>query len=288
MQNKKLSLVMTAGVIVDLLPDDKHKFLMTTQDVAKGYNVTPALIQDCMHHHAIEFVANKHFLSHSTEDGVMWTKRGVVRLGLFINGPKVRRSFWDMIEGLKLSATPESLDTFTFDDKHPVRVEMIDREPWFVAVDVCNVLGLQNPSDRLKKTLDSNEYLTYLLDRSGQQRLVNMVNESGLYSLVFQSRKPQAKVFRKWVTSEVLPAIRRTGKYTPEVVENDCPYTQGLPDMSNPEPCPQISTIWLLEMMHGICKIENAEVRSYLADKLVEAMPNVDVLATKYSCCDMQ
>jgi prophage antirepressor-like protein len=90
---------------------------------------------------------------------------------------------------------------------------LINGEPHFVAVEVCDILGLQNPSDRLKGSLDTDEYLPYVLHRSGQNREVNLVNESGLYNLIFQSRKPQAKAFRRWVTGEVLPTLRKTGRY---------------------------------------------------------------------------
>lgn len=90
---------------------------------------------------------------------------------------------------------------------------MINNEPYFVAVEVCQLLDLTNPTDRLK-SLDEDEKLTYVLDRSGQKRAVNLVNESGFYHLVFISRKPQASAIRRWVTHEVLPSIRRTGGYS--------------------------------------------------------------------------
>ena len=89
---------------------------------------------------------------------------------------------------------------------------LINNEPHFVAVEVCQLLDLANPTDRLK-SLDDDEKLTYVLDRSGQQRCVNLVNESGFYHLIFISRKPQAAAIRRWVTSEVLPSIRKTGRY---------------------------------------------------------------------------
>ncbi|MDR0618293.1 MAG: Bro-N domain-containing protein [Bacteroidales bacterium] len=273
-QNKKLSLVVNAGVTVDLSPDDKHEFLMAAQDVAKGYDVTMAVIQDSVRRHAVEFIEGKHFI-HSPED-VMWTKRGVVRLGLFIDGPKVRR-FWDMIEDLKLSPTPESSDTFTFPTtNHPVRTVMINKEPWFVAKDVCNILGIRNAS-LTRFDLDEDEagvHKMYIRSKSGvnQQREMVIVSESGLYALIFHSHKPGAKAFRKLVTSEVLPAIRRTGKYTPEIMENDCPYTRDLPELHHQTP-----TMQLLEVMRSVCKIEDTEVRSHLADKLIQAMQNVDV-----------
>ena len=102
---------------------------------------------------------------------------------------------------------------FTFNPSNqPVQVEIINQEPWFVAKDICDCLCLQNVTDRLR-SLDEDEKLTYVVNRAGQNREVNLVNESGLYNLIFQSRKPEAKLFRKWVTSEVLPSIRKTGKY---------------------------------------------------------------------------
>ena len=93
-----------------------------------------------------------------------------------------------------------------------VHVEIIDSEPWFVASDVCNILELTNPTESLK-ALDDDEKLTSEVLRAGQQRKVNLINESGLYNLIFRSNKPEAKKFRKWVTNEVLPSIRKTGSY---------------------------------------------------------------------------
>lgn len=99
-----------------------------------------------------------------------------------------------------------------------VRSVMIDGDPWFVLADVCRVLEVNNPSQAAtyldedeKKQVSggviSNEaYLT-----SGN---VWLINESGLYSLILRSRKPQAKAFKKWVTSDVLPSIRQTGQYS--------------------------------------------------------------------------
>ncbi len=102
-------------------------------------------------------------------------------------------------------------ETLTLDDIKLSPV-MINNNPYFVAVEICEALDLVNPSDRLK-SLDDDEKLTYVLDRAGQNRLVNLVNESGFYHLVFLSRKPNAAKFRKWVTAEVLPTIRKTGRY---------------------------------------------------------------------------
>ena len=102
---------------------------------------------------------------------------------------------------------------FTFNPSNqPIQVEIINQNPWFVAADVCNALNLGNVTESIRK-LDDDEKLTSIVLRSGQNREVNLVNESGLYNLIFQSRKPEAKAFRKWVTAEVLPTIRKTGRY---------------------------------------------------------------------------
>lgn len=92
-----------------------------------------------------------------------------------------------------------------------------DEQTWFAGVDVCNILGYAMPSNVMKDMLDDDERkLTNVLDGSGQSRKTWTINESGLYSLILRSSKPEAKAFRKWITSEVLPAIRKAGKYTSE------------------------------------------------------------------------
>lgn len=92
-----------------------------------------------------------------------------------------------------------------------------NEETWFAGIDICNILDYQNAVDVIKKNLDEDEKkLTYLTDRSGQSRKTWIVNEFGLYSLIITSSKPEAKMFKRWVTHEVLPSIRKAGKYTPE------------------------------------------------------------------------
>ena len=94
-----------------------------------------------------------------------------------------------------------------------VRTVEIDGDPWFVAADVCAVLGLARQQDSTRH-LDDDEKGECLVDTpSGRQQMVT-VNEPGLYSLILRSRKPEAKAFKRWVTHEVLPAIRRTGSYS--------------------------------------------------------------------------
>jgi len=88
-----------------------------------------------------------------------------------------------------------------------------DGEKWFYANEVCRALGLANPRDAISRLEPGEKGVGINLTRGGPQE-VNVVNESGLYALIFSSRKPLAKAFRRWVTSEVLPALRKTGSYT--------------------------------------------------------------------------
>ncbi|MFN3973448.1 MAG: Bro-N domain-containing protein [Gemmobacter sp.] len=93
-----------------------------------------------------------------------------------------------------------------------VRVIMVDEAPWFVAADVCRALGISKYRDAIAR-LDDDERVSVLVDTLGGQQSMSAVSESGLYALILTSRKPAAKRFRKWVTAQVLPAIRRTGQY---------------------------------------------------------------------------
>lgn len=90
-----------------------------------------------------------------------------------------------------------------------VRTIEKDGEPWFVLSDVCKVLEIKNATDTAKR-IDEDERSRFNLGRQGEAVIIN---ESGLYAVILRSDKPQAKPFRKWVTSEVLPSIRKTGSY---------------------------------------------------------------------------
>lgn len=104
-----------------------------------------------------------------------------------------------------------SLIPFDF-ETNAVRVVMQDDEPWFVAADVCRCLEIANPRDAVSR-LDDDEKGVGIADTLGGRQSLNIVSESGLYALIFTSRLPAAKRFRRWVTAEVLPAIRRDGRY---------------------------------------------------------------------------
>lgn len=94
-----------------------------------------------------------------------------------------------------------------------IRTELINSQPWFAAKDVCKSLDIKDTEVSLRK-LDDDEKLMRKVYASGQNRQMWFVNESGLYNLIFRSNKAEARAFRKWVTSEVLPALRRSGTYS--------------------------------------------------------------------------
>lgn len=121
---------------------------------------------------------------------------------------------------MKEHQLPSRTNHNLFYDNLPVRaIQREDGQLWFVAKDVCDILELENVTKALYG-LDEDELTLLKVRAGGQEREMNLVSESGLYTLVIRSNKPQAKPFRRWVTHEVLPAIRRNGYYgaPPETV----------------------------------------------------------------------
>lgn len=106
-----------------------------------------------------------------------------------------------------------NIQTFRFTDTLILRGFLRDGEPWFVAQDVSEALEYRNAPD-MTRNLDDDEKGTQIVRTLGGDQEMTVINESGLYSAILKSRKPEAKAFKKWVTSEVLPSIRKTGSYT--------------------------------------------------------------------------
>lgn len=106
-----------------------------------------------------------------------------------------------------------NLQIFNSPEFGQVRTIQQNGEPWFVGKDVAEILGYKDTSDAMKKHVDIEDKLTRRFADSGQNREMYIINESGLYSLILSSKMPKAKEFKRWVTSEVIPAIRKTGKY---------------------------------------------------------------------------
>ncbi len=150
---------------------------------------------------------------------------------------------------------------FLFEYEHTLRGIIRDGDPWFILADVCRILEIGNPSDAARR-LDDDERYDLTIDQlsgltvgnadgqsgltldniegqspKGGARRWTIVNESGLYALIMTSRKPAAKKFRKWVTSEVIPSIRKTGKYEmPGFNGGGAPPHEGAQATSTPRP----------------------------------------------------
>lgn len=103
-------------------------------------------------------------------------------------------------------------EIFNFNGKQ-VRTIILDSEPFFVGKDVADILGYSRADNAIRSHVDDDDKLMHQFSASGQNRNMIIINESGLYSLILASKLPQAKEFKKWITSEVLPAIRKHGGY---------------------------------------------------------------------------
>lgn len=106
-----------------------------------------------------------------------------------------------------------NLTVFESTECGKLRAAIIGNEVWFVGKDVADTLGYKDTSDALKRHVDEEDKLSRCFTDSGQSRDMYIINESGLYSLILSSKLPNAKKFKRWVTSEVLPSIRKTGGY---------------------------------------------------------------------------
>lgn len=113
------------------------------------------------------------------------------------------------------------LKIFKNDEFGEIRTLEIENEPWFIGKDVAVVLGYRDTSDALKKHVDEEDKGVCEMPTPGGRQQMKMVNESGLYSLILSSKLPTAKRFKRWVTSEVLPAIRKHGAYAVDELLDD-------------------------------------------------------------------
>lgn len=109
------------------------------------------------------------------------------------------------------------VQTYVFDSKE-VRMLTIDDEPYFVGKDIAVILGYGDTDKAIRRHVDSEDKLTRQFGGSGQRRKMGIINESGLYSLIIASKLPSAKRFKRWVTSDVLPSIRKHGMYATDKV----------------------------------------------------------------------
>lgn len=123
------------------------------------------------------------------------------------------------------------LQTFSFNNQ-PVRTVQLNDQPYWVLKDVCAVLGISNSRMTAERLEDDEVSQTDIIDALGRSQNTTIITESGLYAVILRSDKPNAKEFRKWVTSEVLPAIRKTGAYLTDEKAYDITHNpQSLADL---------------------------------------------------------
>lgn len=149
-----------------------------------------------------------------------------------------------------------------------VRVVVINEEPWFVLADVCKVLELTTPAKVSARLEEDEKGVTSIHTLGGQQKMT-IINESGLYSVILRSDKPQAKPFRKWVTSEVLPTIRKHGAYMVDSVLEQA--------LASPDFLIQLATQLKAE------KEKNKE----LSDTVHEQSAKIEEMKPKYTYCEV-
>lgn len=166
------------------------------------------------------------------------------------------------------------LQTFNFQDSD-VRVVEKDGQPWWVAKDVCDALDLSDVSMSLK-ALDSDEKLTQTVFVSGQNREMWLINEPGLYSLILRSRKAEAKQFKRWITHDVIPMIRRTGGH---VTNEDLFVDTYLPFADEQTRTLFRSTLATVRQQNEVIKEQRAEI-DHKEDVIIGLVDDID-LATK-------
>lgn len=155
----------------------------------------------------------------------------------------------------ELKGKDSSLTIFNFKNKN-VRTLLIDGDPWFVGKDVAQILGYSNTKDALKKRIDDEDKARSQIATQFGIKDTTIINESGLYSLIISSKLPTAKQFKRWVTSEVLPSIRKTGQY--QVIQKLDSYL-----IENPA---ERARRWA----------EEYEEKELLENKLKEAQPKIE------------
>ncbi len=157
-----------------------------------------------------------------------------------------------------------------------VRTLIMNGEPYFVGADVTDILGYKNSRDTLAKRVDAEDKGVAKCDTLGGDQEMTVINESGLYSLIITSKKPEAKRFKRWITSDVLPSIRKHGMYaTPETVEDI---------LDNPDNMIKILTAYRDERKANEALKQEVAVRD---QQLLEMQPKVSYYDIVLQCEDL-
>lgn len=165
------------------------------------------------------------------------------------------------------------LQIFSY-QSHEVRKVEVNGEPWFVLKDVCSILNINNQSDVYNR-LDDDEKGVAQIDTLGGQQKMSTVNESGLYHVILRSDKPEAVPFRKWVTSEVLPQIRKTGAYMVQA-DSSLPPELALADQT----LTAVKKIYQMQISQGerLDKLEATKNIDHAQAQAIKKTKNVNIV----------
>ena len=169
-----------------------------------------------------------------------------------------------------------NLEIFSSNEFGQVRTVLINNTPYFVGKDVATALGYKETAKAVREKVENEDKGVSVLDTPGGKQNVTIINESGLYSLILSSKLPRAKEFKHWVTSEVLPSIRKTGSYT--VKESEAQKQRATTMLMNART--RQAGLWLkIAQNTGVTEYKeicNAYAANTLADKEVFALPQVE------------
>lgn len=170
------------------------------------------------------------------------------------------------------------LRLFKFENKE-VRMQVVDGNPWFVGKDVAEILGYTNTPKAIRDHIEEEDKLSERIVLSGQARETIVINESGLYSLILKSKLPSAKRFKRWVTGEILPSIRKHGGYlTPEKIEEA---------LLNPDTLIQLATNLKEERTHRLLaeqRVNELQPKADYYDSILrnKSLMTISVIAKNY------
>ena len=176
-----------------------------------------------------------------------------------------------------------AITTFNNEEFGNVRTYMIKGEPWFIGKDIATILNYTNTSKAIRDHVDNDDKLTERIVLSGQNREVIFINESGFYSLILSSKMPNAKKFKRWVTSEVLPSLRKTGTYTVVTTQPSATSSIIVQPTSDIE-LPKATNTWYLKnrkRIRELCDLMDIERRTLYHLILTEIGKTIDIEQSK-------
>jgi hypothetical protein len=157
-------------------------------------------------------------------------------------------------------------------EEEPVRVVIIAGNPWFVASDIAKALGYRSAND-MTRNLHEDERGTHIVRTPSGDQEMNIVSESGMYAAVFKSRRAEAERFRKWVTSDVLPSIRKTGRY--ELAGHEPPELEIAPDLDAAKVSAGVALVREARRLFGPNGARDVWMQIGLPQPIVDAIGNV-------------